>query len=174
MMPHLDILDTILLAAFPVAMVAAGVSDLMTMRISNRISVGLIVVFAAFAAWIGLDWSTVGMHVLTALAVLALGFAAFSFGWMGGGDAKMATAIALWFGPFHTAQFLLVSSVFGGVLTLLLLGARNMPLPQQTASSFPWIARLHDAKAGIPYGIALAAGALIIYPDTLWLAAAMR
>jgi len=86
---------------------------------------------------------------------------------MGGGDAKILAAASLWFGFSHLMVYLLYASVFGGALTLLLLQFRQWPLPYQLAGQ-AWLSRLHAKESGIPYGIALAIGALIIYPETDW------
>src|SRR5690606_12645484 len=110
------------------------------------------------------------MHVGAGLAVLALAFACFAFGWIGGGDAKVAAAAALWFGFDHLLEYLLIASALGGVLTLLLLAFRQVPLPYALVGQ-RWLLRLHHKDTGIPYGIALAAGALLIYPDTPWIKA---
>lgn len=93
------------------------------------------------------------------------GFTFFVFGYVGGGDAKLFTCIALWFGLHDLANFALFASVFGGVLTLGLLSFRRLPLPA-TLTNHGWVMRLHDEKAGIPYGAALAAGAFAILPYT--------
>jgi prepilin peptidase CpaA len=160
------VLDALVLLVFPAAMVCAAVSDLLTMTIPNRIQAALALAFAGAAVAAGLDLQTVGLHVAAALAVLALGFACFAFGWMGGGDAKLMAATALWFGfGMQLAEFLMVAAVYGGVLTLLLLAARGLPLPQALAGH-GWVLRLHDSKTGVPYGIALAAAALTVFPDT--------
>jgi prepilin peptidase CpaA len=62
------------------------------------------------------------------------------------------------------------ASLFGGALTLLLLQLRQWPLPYVLAGQH-WLARLHAKESGIPYGIALAVGALMIYPETDWVKA---
>jgi prepilin peptidase CpaA len=95
-------------------------------------------------------------------------FAFFAFGWIGGGDAKLAAAIALWFGFDHLVVYLLYASIWGGALTLLVLKFRGMLLPA-TLMGQDWVARLHRRDAGVPYGIALAAAALAIYPSTAWM-----
>ena len=84
-------------------------------------------------------------------------------GWVGGGDAKVAAAAALWFGFGHLLDYLLYASLFGGALTLLLLQFRQWPLPYPLAGQ-AWLIKLHAKESGIPYGIALAIGALMIYP----------
>jgi prepilin peptidase CpaA len=98
----------------------------------------------------------------------------FNLGWIGGGDAKLAAATALWLGWTPLADYGLASALTGGALTLAILMARRLTLPPFLASH-AWIARLHDAKTGIPYGIALALGGMIAYPETqLWLQFAAR
>ena len=111
---------------------------------------------------------TVGMHVAAAALVLAVTFVFFARGWMGGGDAKLAAATALWLGFTDLGAYALTASLFGGALTLFIVVFRTMPLP--FAASMPaWALKLHDDKTGIPYGIALAAAALAIYPHTQWM-----
>ena len=58
----------------------------------------------------------------------------------------------------------------GGALTLLLIQFRMLALPQTLARQ-QWLARLHSKDSGVPYGIALAAAALLVYPDTAWMSA---
>jgi prepilin peptidase CpaA len=97
-------------------------------------------------------------------------FVCFAFGWIGGGDAKVAAAAALWFGFDHLLEYLLYASLFGGALTLLLLQFRQWPLPYALAGQ-AWLLKLHAKESGIPYGIALAIGALLVYPETEWIKA---
>jgi prepilin peptidase CpaA len=159
------LLPVLLLGIFPAAMAFAAASDLVTMTISNRLSLALALGFFVAAFLIGMPLAEIGWHLLAALVVLVVAFACFSFGWIGGGDAKLAAATALWFGFSHLMDYLLLASIFGGALTLLILWGRNLPLPALLARQ-PWIARLHDMKTGIPYGIALALAGLMIYPET--------
>lgn len=164
------ILDLLRLFLFPALMAFAAASDLVTMTISNRVSLWLVAGFFLVAALGGMPATAMLMHVGAGLAVLALAFACFAFGWIGGGDAKVAAAAALWFGFDHLLEYLLIASALGGVLTLLLLAFRQVPLPYALVGQ-RWLLRLHHKDTGIPYGIALAAGALLIYPDTPWIKA---
>jgi prepilin peptidase CpaA len=91
-------------------------------------------------------------------------------GWIGGGDAKLAAATALWLGFDFLPSYLIYASLFGGALTLALLQFRKWPLPAMLAEQ-DWVVRLHRDDTGVPYGIALAAAALAIYPDTPWMSA---
>jgi prepilin peptidase CpaA len=97
-------------------------------------------------------------------------FGCFAMGWVGGGDAKIAAAAALWFGFPDLMNYLLYASLFGGALTLLLLQFRQWPLPYALSGQV-WLIKLHARESGIPYGIALAIGALMIYPQTEWVKA---
>ena len=80
------------------------------------------------------------MHVGAGAAVLVVGFGCFAMGWVGGGDAKVAAAAALWFGFGHLLNYLLYASLFGGALTLLLLQFRQWPLPYAFAGQ-AWLAQ---------------------------------
>ena len=110
-------------------------------------------------------------HVGAALAVLAVTFVFFARGWIGGGDAKLAAATALWLGFDHLMAYLLYASIFGGVLTLAMIRFRLMPLPAALGRAGMGEAPAPKLDGGVPYGIALAAAALLIYPDTPWMQA---
>jgi len=164
------ILDVVRLLFFPALMAFAAASDLFTMTISNRVSLALVAGFLAFAAASGMAPSDILMHLAAGSVVLVGAFACFAFGWIGGGDAKVAASAALWFGFAHLLNYLIYASLFGGVLTLLLLQFRQWPLPYALAGQ-SWLLKLHAKESGIPYGIALAVGALMIYPETEWIRA---
>jgi prepilin peptidase CpaA len=102
--------------------------------------------------------------------VLVVAFVFFSQGWIGGGDAKLAAATALWFGFDYLVDYLIYASLFGGALTLAIIQFRKLPLPAVLARQ-GWILRLHETGGGVPYGIALAAAALTVYPKTGWMPA---
>src|SRR6476620_3327777 len=162
--------DAVRLLVFPALMAFAASSDLFTMTISNRVTLALIGGFVAMAFISGMSPSDVLAHAGAAATVLAVTFLFFTRGWIGGGDAKLAAATALWFGFDHLLVYLLYASLFGGALTLLLIQFRAFPLPGFLAGR-EWVERLHKKDGGVPYGIALAAAALCIYPDTPWMAA---
>ena len=164
------ILDVARLLLFPALMAFAAASDLFTMTISNRVSLALAVGFLVLALASGMEPSEILSHLGAGVGVLAASFVCFAFGWIGGGDAKVAAAAALWFGFGHLLNYLVYASLFGGVLTLLLLQFRQWPLPYQLAGQ-AWLLKLHAKDSGIPYGIALAIGALVVYPETDWIKA---
>ncbi|MGA8611575.1 MAG: prepilin peptidase [Xanthobacteraceae bacterium] len=160
--------EAITLTLFPAMMAFAASSDLFTMTIANRISLILIGGFGLLAIMTGMSATDALLHVGAGASVLVVAFALFSFGWIGGGDAKLAAATALWFGFNHLFDYLIYSSILGGALTLLLIQFRMFPLPHVLAGR-DWIERLHRRGGGIPYGIALAAAALLVYPHTEWM-----
>ena len=164
------ILDVARLLFFPALMAFAAASDLFTMTISNRVSLALAAGYLALAFASGMAPSDILMHLAAGATVLAAAFGCFAFGWIGGGDAKVAAAAALWFGFAHLLTYLLYASLFGGVLTMVLLQFRQWPLPYALAGQ-TWLLKLHAKESGIPYGIALAISALMIYPETDWIKA---
>ena len=162
------ILDIARLMLFPALMAFAAASDLLTMTIPNRISLALVGGFFVLAPLTGMDVHDMLTHAGAGALVLVVAFGMFAMGWVGGGDAKVAAAASLWFGFEHLLPYLVFASLFGGALTVLLLQLRQWPLPYPLSSQ-AWLSRLHDKQTGIPYGIALALGALLIYPETAWI-----
>jgi prepilin peptidase CpaA len=160
--------DAIRLLLFPAVMAFAASSDLFTMTISNRVALILVAGFFALAYFNGMGPSDVLSHVGAAAAVLAVTFVFFARGWIGGGDAKLAAATALWLGFDHLAEYLLYASIFGGLLTFIIIRFRLIPLPAALADQ-EWARRLHRLDGGVPYGIALAAAALLVYTGTGWM-----
>ena len=163
------IADAIRLLLFPALMAFAASSDLLTMTISNRVSLILVGGFFALALAGGTSPADILSHLGAAGLVLAVAFGFFARGWIGGGDAKLAAATALWLGFDHLLPYLIYAGLLGGVLTVALLQFRMAPLPNWLAR-MEWVQRLHGKDAGVPYGIALAAAALAVYPDTQWMA----
>jgi prepilin peptidase CpaA len=164
------VIEVARLALFPALMAFAASSDLVSMTISNRVSILLVIGFAVLAIASGLPVVEVLSHLGAAAVVLVIAFGCFAMGWIGGGDAKLAAATALWLGFGHLLDYLLIASVFGGMLTLALFEFRKFCLPVFMAKQ-SWIVRLHRRDSGIPYGVALAAAALLVYPSTAWMTA---
>ena len=94
----MTVTDVIRLVLFPALMAFAASSDLFTMTISNRLSLALAGGFFVLTLFTGMSLHAFGMHLAAAGVVLVTAFVFFSRGWIGGGDAKLAAATALWFG----------------------------------------------------------------------------
>lgn len=164
-------LNSLLAAMFPALMALAASTDLLTTTIPNRIPAALALGYLVLAVALGLPPQAVLFDLSCGLAILALTFVMFSLRWIGGGDAKLAAATALWMGWSSVLEYGAAAAICGGLLTLGLLAARTTTLPA-TLARHAWIARLHDRGTGVPYGIALAAAGLVQYPHTqIWASA---
>jgi len=150
---------------FPLAMAFAAATDLLTFKIPNAVSIALVAAFLVIAPFAGFTWNGFFTHLATFAVVLAAGIALFAAGFVGGGDAKLLAAASLWLGYESFPTYLAMVAVCGGVLALVLIVFRRFRLPDSIAA-LPWVARLHRRDSGMPYGIALAAAALWIYPST--------
>jgi prepilin peptidase CpaA len=140
------LLLTGLLAAI---LVVAAAIDVRTFTISNRLNVT--VAFLAPLFWWSIHlpfWPAAAIQVAVAAGVFVLLAIAFYTGMMGGGDVKLAAALALWFSPAETVRFLIFMSIAGGVLTLLVVLIHKL--------------RSKQGRPEIPYGVAIAIGGLAI------------
>ncbi|PVB59370.1 prepilin peptidase [Labrenzia sp. 011] len=168
-------IEAAILVIFPMLVAYGGASDLLTMTIRNRVSILLVAGFAGLALATGLPLSGWGLHAMGLLVVFPVCFGFFAAGWMGGGDVKFISAIALWvgFSPELTA-FVLLVGVYGMLLTFALLFFRKFEIVPVALATQDWFLRLHDRRGGIPYGIAIAAAGLTIYPSTEWFQLAIQ
>jgi prepilin peptidase CpaA len=139
----------LLLALLAMTLVVAAVIDVRTFTISNRLNLAVALLAPLYWWSAGLPlWPAVALHVVVAAAVFAVLTLAFAAGMMGGGDVKLAAALALWFSPESTLRFLVFMSVAGGVLTIIVLAIHRI--------------RAREGKPRVPYGVAIAIGALVI------------
>jgi prepilin peptidase CpaA len=152
------------LVVLPVLMIVAGLYDLTTMKIPNWISLALLAAFFPAALLVGLPGGEIAVHVGVGVAALLVGMALFALNWVGGGDAKLLAAGCLWMGLTGSALFLLHSALVGGSFCLALLTLRRVVPPYP---GFPtWMSRLLEPKGDVPYGVALAGGALLAFPNS--------
>lgn len=158
--------EAAVLIFFPLLMAVAALSDATTMLISNRISLALALGFAPIAWLVGASPADIALHYSCGFAVFGMMFGMFAFGLIGGGDAKLASATAIWLGWDTILNYGLTTAMLGGFLSIGLLAARKLPLPQALVQR-EWIARLHDPKSGVPYGVALAVAGLMLYPESV-------
>lgn len=165
----MDTVYLLLLGVMPALVIIAGLKDLTTMRIPNWISLLLLVFFFPAAFVMGLPPLTIALHVGVAFAALVVGAGMFALRWIGGGDAKLMAAACLWLGVEGSGMFLLWTGVMGGLFCLTLLFARFHSRPY-LAGAPGWVVSLMEPKGDIPYGVAIAAGALMAYPASPLLA----
>jgi prepilin peptidase CpaA len=151
---------------FPFCMAYAAISDMLSMTIANRVSVLLVLAFVVLAPMTGMDWQAFGLHLAAGFAVLAVTFTLFALGGMGGGDAKLLAATAVWMGlGMPLMEYLVYSAALGGLLTLLILMYRGSPLAVYTGHNI-LLRNLADKEVGVPYGIALGIGGILVFPQT--------
>jgi len=150
----------------PLCLAMAAFSDILTMKIPNRVSVVLALSFFVVAPFSGMDLVTFGWSLAAAIVVFAGCFALFAFNVMGGGDAKILSAAALWYGfNIDLVAFLTLTGVFGGGLALLILFVRaNQNILLVTPLPIPM--HFFKDRAGIPYGVAIGAAAFATFPDS--------
>lgn len=156
------------LIIFGALMISAAISDIFTMTIPNRLCALLAVSFFPAALLAQLPPAVLAAHLVSGLMVLAGTFLLFQFGWLGGGDAKLAAAATMWLGWSGLPVFLLQTGIWGGALCALLLLLRSLR-PSLSLLRPAFIARLAEPSAGVPYGVAIAVGGLLAFPHSdLW------
>jgi prepilin peptidase CpaA len=139
----------ILLGILAITLVVAAVIDVKTFTISNRLNAFIALLVPLFWWSSGLDfWPDAAIQVGIAVLVFVALAGAFYAGMMGGGDVKLAAALALWFSPASTVMFLILMSIAGGVLTLVVVAIHRT--------------KKKAGKPQVPYGVAIAFGALAI------------
>ncbi|NYD89622.1 A24 family peptidase [Sphingomonas melonis] len=149
--------DNLLIAALAVMLggllVAAGIEDARTREIANAKNAAIALLAPLWWWAMGLGWAGVGVQLLVAAIVFAVFVGAFACGWMGGGDVKMIAALALWLPLGSLLDMLMLMSVLGGAITLVMVIERR------------WQRRIGAVE--VPYGVAIAAAALLALPATL-------
>ncbi len=161
----MDLLILALLGVLPALAIVGGLNDLVTMKIPNWISGLVVLAFFPAAIAVGLPPLGLAVHLGVGLVALLVGAGMFALRWIGGGDAKLLAAACLWFGPAGTGAFLLWTAIFGGLFCLALVLARNW-LRAYPFQGPGWAVRLLAPKGDIPYGVAIAAGALMAWPQS--------
>jgi prepilin peptidase CpaA len=164
--------QAIIFVIVPLCLAIAAISDLLTMTIPNRVSAILLGAFVLVAPLAGLSLPMIGMHLAAGLIVFAVCFALFAMNIMGGGDAKLLTASAVWFGLNSSlVEFLVYVSFLGGLLSILILMMRKQE-DSILAFGLP-VPHLLFTEKKIPYGIAIGLGGFISYPSSPLMMAAL-
>ncbi len=154
---------------FALLMIAAGAWDAMTMRIPNWLTGLVAALFFPLALASGMAVAQLGQHMAVGAVLLLVGYLLFSFGFIGGGDAKLMAAAGLWFGYPQVLPFLVYSALAGGLLAVV-IGLWFMIRMHAEIWGLSRGPPLEQAAPGVPYGLALAAGALFAFPGTWWMA----
>ena len=160
-------LETVAVFLFPVALVYAAVRDLASYEIPNWLTLAITVDFLAAALAGSYGISLVGWHLSAGLAVLFAGALLFAWGVVGGGDAKLLAACAVWVGWTGLARFILAVVIIGGLFALLVLWLRRAKLHGSWTEK-PWIRRLLSDEEGLPYGVAIGLGGMLTLGKLPW------
>jgi prepilin peptidase CpaA len=166
----------LVLALLPTLMMVAAVSDCLSLRIPNWLTGLVALLFFPMALLTGMPLADFGWHLLGGVILFVAGYALFSFGVFGGGDAKLMAAAGLWFGTDQSLPFLMMTVLAGGILAVAVM----------SWSLFVTFADLHglNMEKGIgkaaskirpklPYGLAFAVGAIVVYPQSWWMVSAL-
>lgn len=174
----------IIFSLFALINVLIGVYDFSFFRIPN-VLLGLLLVLYAFFAPIYLDFYTILSSLAVFVLMLILGFSLYALKIIGAGDAKYIAVASLWFGPQGIIPLLFFISLVGGGLALIYLVLRDhvgrlsdwvwlkFQTAEKTYPSFQniWIGsgkgperekRENIGSRMVPYGIAIAAGSIIV------------
>jgi len=162
----LPLIQFAFLFAFPALAIFAGMRDATTFTIPNWISLAIFGAFYPAALLLGMSPAEIGISTLIGVGALVAGMGMFAAGWIGGGDAKLFAASALWIGWSALFPFLAVTALAGGGLAVMLMLARSMWLRPITTGMTGWVGRLATPGENVPYGVAIAVGALTAFPKS--------
>jgi prepilin peptidase CpaA len=155
-------LDQLPVLIFLGLLLTACLSDISTMKIPNWISIVLATDYPVFAIILGQPLASVGLHILIGFGVLIFGFILFQLRILGGGDAKVLAAAAIWTGLEALLPFAYWTVLAGGLLAIFLLFARTYALPHPYLPEF--CNRLLKPGGGMPYGVAIFIGGVSAAP----------
>jgi len=167
----MNTLQAALLSLFPALVIIAALTDATSFTIPNRISLLLLAVYLPVSLVLRRPLVEMGLDAGVGMTALVAGMAMFAAGWIGGGDAKLFAACALWLGLTGSPTFLLVTALAGGGLAVLLLNVRSPALKGYFVAGPDWLSRLATPGGDVPYGVAIAAGALAAFPHSGMVAA---
>jgi prepilin peptidase CpaA len=120
----------------------------------------------------GMPLAEFGWHVLAGLILFVAGYVLFAAGLFGGGDAKLMAAAGLWFGTSQTMPFLIMTALAGGAIALAYAGWALVTISWDLGGgerSKGLRAMLASLSPKLPYGLALAIGAILAFPQTWWM-----
>lgn len=153
---------------FATLMIVAGIGDALSLRIPNLLNQIILISFFPLAWAAGMPLEIFGLHILTCIVLLIIGFLFFSANVIGGGDAKLLATAGLWIGPMQAAPFLAQTVIAGGVLALIVLIGARISSTWQIYDG-PFSSKVAGFRPQIPYGYAFAIGAILVFPETWWM-----
>ncbi|MEM7058694.1 MAG: prepilin peptidase [Pseudomonadota bacterium] len=141
-------------------MLHASITDLKHRRIANWTILGLLMLWLPVAMIAGLPAEAMIGSVAAAVLIFIIGFACFCFGWVGGGDVKLAAVAVLWLGAALAPAYLMLSAIFGALIALIFLGLAYVKRR--------WGASIRADAKMLPYGPGLASAAIVLFGKSQW------
>lgn len=160
--------ETLVLSVFPLLIVMAGISDYFTLKIPNWVNALIAVSVIPFVLFSGMPMEIFAWHLAAGVLAFIVGFVLFSGGLIGGGDAKMLAACALWVGWNGLFQFAFYTALAGGVLALAMTIWHRLA-DKKDIKGLGWAKNILSESPKLPYGIAIAAGGVVVFPATWWI-----
>ncbi|AGA65278.1 prepilin peptidase CpaA [Liberibacter crescens BT-1] len=159
-------IPAIVFLVVPFCLAVAAFSDLFSTTIPNRVSVVLLGSFVLVLPFMNFEISLIGLHFLAGFILFSFCFFLFAMNIMGGGDVKLLTSMAVWFGwDSSLVEFLIYVSILGGILSLIVVFLRSQRFwISVTGMPIPSSLLISDK---IPYGLAIAVAGFISYPDSV-------
>ena len=140
-------LAQIMLATLALMLLYAAATDLRARIIGNGLNLAIALLAPLYWWASGLEpWPGMAVQLALAACVFAMFAFIFSMGWMGGGDVKLLTALALWLPLAAVIKLLIAMALLGGVLTLLVVAVHRL--------------RKLQSNPEVPYGVAIACAGL--------------
>jgi prepilin peptidase CpaA len=156
----------VLALLFPLLVILAGTSDVLSRRVPNKLTLLTALAFVPVAWTEGMPSGTMLAHGSIGIGLLAVGFVLFSLRLVGGGDAKLLAAVGLWLGLEGLWPFLIMTVLSGGLLAVAVLAwSFFCNAERRGAGRSPGSLRL---KPSVPYAYAIATGALLAAPQSWW------
>lgn len=160
--------ETLILSVFPLMVMAAGISDFFTFKIPNWLNALIALSVIPFVVYLGMPLEVFAWHVVAGLLFFVIGLGLFAGGLIGGGDAKMLAACALWIGWDRLMEFGVITVLAGGALVMAMTAWQFLST-RKDAGLLAWAKSFLGKQPQLPYGIAIAAGSIVVFPGTWWL-----
>lgn len=155
---------------FAGVLIYSAMLDVLTMTVSDRLVLALLVAFPVLAPLAGWPLEDIAWSAAVLMMAFFVSVAFFAAGWIGGGDGKLATVVVLWVGADNALSFITYTTLFGGLCAVALLIYRSLTLAPALQHR-EWASRLHAPTTGIPYAVAIGLAALSALPSTPWMRA---
>ena len=159
--------DTLILSVFPLMVVMAGISDFFTLKIPNWLNAIIAVSVIPFVMFSNMPMEVFAWHIIAGLVTFVVAAMLFSANIIGGGDAKMLAACAVWIGWDRLMEFAVITAFAGGALVIA-MKVWVFFADHKDSGGMAWAKNFLSKKPQLPYGIAIAAGGIIVFPATCW------